>query len=158
MFRFGRLTITAEDLAIWEQFPNAAFTLVRTATAETGEESAAEEFRLGTFELRTNSNYSESEKRPPSGGLFCWAGMGIACVSGAARKFYRSPQSRGLADEAPAGAAQSGVCRRDLGGGPAHSRLDTVNDAATQFDPYHRDGRMLDRSARPRSKFCLRSK
>ena len=62
MFRFGRLTITAEDLAVWEQFPNAAFALVRTATAETGEESAAEEFRLGTFELRTDSNYSESEK------------------------------------------------------------------------------------------------
>jgi hypothetical protein len=60
MYRFGWLTISDGDVAIWEQFPNAAFTLIRTA--ETGEDSAADEFRLGTFELRTNSNYSESEK------------------------------------------------------------------------------------------------
>jgi hypothetical protein len=46
MFRFGCLTISAEDLAVWEQHPNAAFTLVRTATTDTGDE-----FRLGTFEL-----------------------------------------------------------------------------------------------------------
>jgi hypothetical protein len=45
IFRFGWLTIAAEDLAVWEQLPNAAFTLVRTA-AET------EEYRLGAFELR----------------------------------------------------------------------------------------------------------
>jgi hypothetical protein len=62
MYTFGWLTISDGDVAIWEQFPNAAFTLVRTATAETGEDSAADEFRLGTFELRINSNYSESEK------------------------------------------------------------------------------------------------
>jgi hypothetical protein len=37
---------TAEDLAVWEQFPNAAFTLVTTATDVVGEE-----LRLGTFEL-----------------------------------------------------------------------------------------------------------
>src|SRR5674476_125461 len=30
MFTFGWLTVTAEDLAVWEQFPNAAFTLFRT--------------------------------------------------------------------------------------------------------------------------------
>lgn len=29
MFRFGWLTVTAEDLAVWEQYPNAVFTLVR---------------------------------------------------------------------------------------------------------------------------------
>ena len=28
MFRYGWLTITAEDLAIWRQFPEASFTLV----------------------------------------------------------------------------------------------------------------------------------
>jgi hypothetical protein len=52
MFTFGWLTITAEDLAVWEQFPEAAFTLVQTATAttEAGTE-AGEEFRLGAFEL-----------------------------------------------------------------------------------------------------------
>jgi hypothetical protein len=50
MFTFGWLTITAEDLAVWEQFPEAAFTLVQTATTEVGTE-AGEEFRLGAFEL-----------------------------------------------------------------------------------------------------------
>jgi hypothetical protein len=48
MFRFGWLTVTAEDLAIWEQFPNAAFSLVRTTAAM---DVVGEEFRLGTFEL-----------------------------------------------------------------------------------------------------------
>jgi hypothetical protein len=48
MFRFGWLTVTPEDLAIWEQFPNAVFTLVRTAAAT---EVVGEEFHLGTFEL-----------------------------------------------------------------------------------------------------------
>jgi len=58
MFKFGWLTITAEDLAIWEQFPNATFTLLRTtATTEAGEE-----FRLGTFELPENLPSRESEK------------------------------------------------------------------------------------------------
>jgi hypothetical protein len=54
MFTFGWLTVTAEDLAVWEQFPNAAFTLVKTAmVADVGaEEEAGEEFHLGTFELR----------------------------------------------------------------------------------------------------------
>jgi len=48
IFRFGWLTVTAEDLAVWEQFPNAAFTLVMTAAAT---DVVGEEFRLGTFEL-----------------------------------------------------------------------------------------------------------
>jgi hypothetical protein len=48
MFRFGWLTVTAEDLAIREQFPNAAFSLVTTAAAT---DVVGEEFRLGTFEL-----------------------------------------------------------------------------------------------------------
>jgi hypothetical protein len=62
LFKFGWLTITAEDLAIWEKFPNAAYTLYSTVTAtEVGDETD-EEFRLGTFELRTHSNYSECEK------------------------------------------------------------------------------------------------
>ena len=54
MFTFGWFTVTAEDLAIWEQFPNATFTLFKTATAE-----AEEEFRLGAFELRENILLSE---------------------------------------------------------------------------------------------------
>jgi hypothetical protein len=56
MFTFGWLTVTADDLAVWEKFPNAAFTLVKTADAagaETdAEEEAGEEFHLGAFELR----------------------------------------------------------------------------------------------------------
>lgn len=44
---FGWLTITAEDLAVWEKFPNAAFTVVKTASAADNEE----EFRLGSFEM-----------------------------------------------------------------------------------------------------------
>jgi hypothetical protein len=50
MFKFGWLTITAEDLAIWEQFPTAAFTLLGTAPTT----EAEEEFHLGAFELREN--------------------------------------------------------------------------------------------------------
>jgi hypothetical protein len=64
MFKFGWLTITSDDLAVWKQYPSAAFTLFSTVpTTLPGDETeAAEEFRLGTFELRSNSNYSESEK------------------------------------------------------------------------------------------------
>ena len=62
MFTFGWLTITAEDLAVWKAYPNAAFTLLRTLTSldEAAEEPlAGEEFRLGTFELRENISLSE---------------------------------------------------------------------------------------------------
>jgi hypothetical protein len=55
MFTFGWLTVTAEDLAVWEQFPNAAFTLVQTATAT----DAGEEFRLGAFDLGENRSLSD---------------------------------------------------------------------------------------------------
>jgi hypothetical protein len=50
MFRFGWLTVAAEDLSIWEHFPDAAFTLVCTTAAED-----EREFRLGAFELREKS-------------------------------------------------------------------------------------------------------
>jgi hypothetical protein len=65
MFKFGWLTITSEDLAVWQAYPNAAFTLIRTATlasSETDDLPVGEEFRLGAFELRIDSNYSDSEK------------------------------------------------------------------------------------------------
>jgi hypothetical protein len=62
LLTFGWLTITADDLAIWGKYSNAAFTLYNTVTATGPEEETGEEFRLGTFELRTGSNYSESEK------------------------------------------------------------------------------------------------
>ena len=47
MFRFGWLTVTDADLAIWRQYPDAQFTLVQMP-AQTGPE---EEFHLGAFEL-----------------------------------------------------------------------------------------------------------
>jgi hypothetical protein len=47
LFTFGWLTITAEDLAIWQQHPNAAFTLVIRSPTD-----AVEEYHLGAFELR----------------------------------------------------------------------------------------------------------
>ncbi len=60
MFRFGWLTVSAEDLAIWKQFPDAAFTLVRMPE-QSGSQGAAsragapEEYHLGAFELPANS-------------------------------------------------------------------------------------------------------
>ena len=51
MFKFGWLMITADDLAIWKQFPNAMFTLYSAGTTTQPGGEAEEEFRLGTFEL-----------------------------------------------------------------------------------------------------------
>ena len=46
LFTFGWLTITADDLAVWQQYPNAAFTLlVQSPTDE------VEEYHLGAFEV-----------------------------------------------------------------------------------------------------------
>jgi hypothetical protein len=50
MFRFGWLTISAQDIAIWDQFPHALFALVQTAA--TSATDAGEEFHLGAFEIR----------------------------------------------------------------------------------------------------------
>jgi hypothetical protein len=55
MFTFGWLTVTAEDLAVWKQFPNATFTLVQTAAAT----DAGEEFRLGAFDLGESRSLSD---------------------------------------------------------------------------------------------------
>jgi hypothetical protein len=43
-YPFGWLTITPADIAIWEQFPAASFTLVPQL-------GSTDEFRLGSFEL-----------------------------------------------------------------------------------------------------------
>jgi hypothetical protein len=52
LFKFGWLTITAEDLAVWKQFPNAAFTLVRKPPPIQAEmEDINDELHLGAFEL-----------------------------------------------------------------------------------------------------------
>jgi hypothetical protein len=42
--RFGWVRITAEELAIWRQYPNAAFTLFTPASAIETEERVGEEF------------------------------------------------------------------------------------------------------------------
>jgi len=36
MLTFGWLTVTAEDLAIWNQFPDAVFTLVQRPSSTDG--------------------------------------------------------------------------------------------------------------------------
>jgi hypothetical protein len=46
MFKFGWLTITEQELAVWRKFPNASFTLYRPSSAET-----EDDFRLGAFDL-----------------------------------------------------------------------------------------------------------
>jgi hypothetical protein len=55
MFTFGWLTVTSDDLKIWNQFPDASFTLVEVPVHadphEQTKEVRAEEFHLGTFEL-----------------------------------------------------------------------------------------------------------
>jgi hypothetical protein len=56
MLKFGWLTITAEDLAIWEQFPNAAFTLVPHGSTE-----PAEEFRLGSYNISPGQEQTGAE-------------------------------------------------------------------------------------------------
>jgi hypothetical protein len=60
MFKFGWMTIAPEDLAIWQAYPNAAFTLVRTLTPTTETEAETiDEYRLGTFELWEHLSLSE---------------------------------------------------------------------------------------------------
>jgi hypothetical protein len=63
MFRFGWLTVAPDDLAIWEQFPGASFTLVQTSApsfaAESDEPIETDEFHLGAFELHSNDDYRE---------------------------------------------------------------------------------------------------
>lgn len=54
MFTFGFLTVTASDLAIWKQFPQAMFTLVELPP-DPSSESPSSEFHLGAFELPTRS-------------------------------------------------------------------------------------------------------
>ena len=63
IFRFGWLTIAADDLAVWEQFPDAAFALVKTAALTATDADAdtdlAEEFHLGAFGLPEKSALDE---------------------------------------------------------------------------------------------------
>jgi hypothetical protein len=57
MFTFGWLTVTADDLAIWKMYPDAAFTLVKLPgdRCDALDAVVAEEFHLGAFELPARS-------------------------------------------------------------------------------------------------------
>lgn len=57
MFTFGWLTVSAEDLAIWERFPRASFTLVQMHSGSADEPF---EFHLGAFEISNESSDSGS--------------------------------------------------------------------------------------------------
>ena len=46
LFKFGWLTITADDIVIWQRHPGAAFTLVAQLS-----DGPADEFHLGAFEV-----------------------------------------------------------------------------------------------------------
>ena len=46
MFRFGFVIVTADDLAIWQQYPEAAFTLVPMFSP-----GPQEEYKLGAFDV-----------------------------------------------------------------------------------------------------------
>jgi hypothetical protein len=46
MFRFGYVTVTAGDLALWAQFPNARFTLFSILS-----DGPSEEYKLGSFDI-----------------------------------------------------------------------------------------------------------
>jgi hypothetical protein len=55
--RFGLVEITVEDLAVWKQYPRAAFTITGLSPHVEGRI-----LRLGSFELHAESSYSPTEK------------------------------------------------------------------------------------------------
>ncbi len=64
MFRFGWLTIAPGDLAIWTQYPDTSFTLVRSSLPLAAEIELdntpaveTEEYHLGAFELHANDEF-----------------------------------------------------------------------------------------------------
>jgi hypothetical protein len=59
LFKFGWLTIAAEDIAVWQQFPHAAFTLVLKppSPAPSDTDEVSDELHLGAFELPQNSSH-----------------------------------------------------------------------------------------------------
>ena len=52
MYTFGWLTITAGDLDIWRQYPQAAF---RVLAHYSEPEAVGEEFHLGAFDITPNA-------------------------------------------------------------------------------------------------------
>lgn len=57
MFKFGWLTVTADDVAVWQLYPDAVFTLVELPPSQrTFDDDESSEFHLGTFELPLSSS------------------------------------------------------------------------------------------------------
>lgn len=56
MYRFGWLTVTPEDLAVWKQYPQAMFTLLKLPSTES---DAVDEFHLGAFELPMDGSHHD---------------------------------------------------------------------------------------------------
>ncbi|KIZ47422.1 MULTISPECIES: hypothetical protein [Rhodopseudomonas] len=50
LYKFGWLTITPDDIAVWQTHPNAAFALVAYPPSDAID--AIDEYHLGSFELR----------------------------------------------------------------------------------------------------------
>ena len=67
MYKFGWLTITEQELAVWRQFPNASFTLYRPPAAET-----EDDFRLGVFELPQEPLEDSPEHSPKESSKDFW--------------------------------------------------------------------------------------
>jgi len=59
MFTFGWLTVTPEDLAVWNQYPQASFTLVELPPPSEESDPHSEEFHLGTFELPLPADHEQ---------------------------------------------------------------------------------------------------
>jgi hypothetical protein len=57
MYRFGWLTVTTEDLAVWKQYPQAMFTLLKLPSTDGTD--AVEEFHLGAFELPMDGSHHD---------------------------------------------------------------------------------------------------
>jgi hypothetical protein len=72
MFKFGWLTITTDDLAIWEKYPTAAFTLYSTSMATARE---ASEFIV----LLRRVGYARSRRKR----ALCWLGRDPGFCNGA---------------------------------------------------------------------------
>lgn len=53
-YRFGFVTVTAHDIAIWQQYPNAVFTVIEPSVY-----AELRIFKLGTFELRDKPTWEE---------------------------------------------------------------------------------------------------
>ena len=94
MFKFGWLTVSADDLAIWRQFPNTTFTLVRTA------KEVEDEYHLGTFELhggRSRARLETTVRRADSA-----AARPPDCHAAGRRRLHYRPAEKGIR---PAGMA-----------------------------------------------------